>query len=81
MSEGNTWRPSGTWAMPRCGRFAGAIRSRSTPSNSMLPALGLTMPEMVLNSVVLPAPFGPTIETNAPASTAIETPCSTGTAA
>ncbi len=38
------------------------------------------MPEMVLNSVVLPAPLGPTIETKAPSSTSSETPCSTGTA-
>ena len=66
--------------MPRCGRLAGATRNRSTSSKRMLPAVGRSVPEMVLNSVVLPAPFGPTIETNWPASTAIDTPCSTGTA-
>ena len=35
----------------------------------MLPPAGGTMPEIVLNSVVLPAPFGPTMATNWPAST------------
>jgi hypothetical protein len=30
----------------------------------MLPAVGRRVPEMVLNRVVLPAPFGPTIDTN-----------------
>ena len=31
----------------------------SWPSTATLPALGLTMPQMMLISVVLPAPFGP----------------------
>ena len=30
------------------------------------PDIGVTMPEMVLNSVVLPAPFGPTIDDELP---------------
>ena len=37
VSEGNTCRPSGTWAMPRCGRAAGATASRSAPSNRIAP--------------------------------------------
>jgi hypothetical protein len=44
----------------------------------MRPAFGARMPEMVLNSVVLPAPFGPTIDTNWPASTVIDTSLITG---
>src|SRR6516164_11694471 len=31
----------------------------SAPSNKILPAVGRLRPEMRLNSVVLPAPFGP----------------------
>jgi hypothetical protein len=38
------------------------------------------MPEIVLNSVVLPAPLGPTIATNWPAPTSIETSFRTGLA-
>ena len=56
-------------AMPRCARADGETASRSLPSNRMLPAIGRTMPEMVLNKVVLPAPLGPTIAANSPAST------------
>ena len=66
--------------MPRWARCAGRIDSRSWSSNVIVPALGRTMPEIVLNSVVLPAPFGPTIATNWPASTLIETPFRTGMA-
>src|SRR5215471_9444886 len=33
------------------------------------PATGVTTPEIVLNKVVLPAPFGPTTATNSPRST------------
>jgi hypothetical protein len=50
--------------MPRCGRLAGATRNRSIFSKRMLPTVGRRVPEMVLNSVVLPAPLGPTIDTN-----------------
>jgi hypothetical protein len=35
-----------------------------------------TVPEMALNSVVLPAPLGPTIETKSPWATVIDTPLS-----
>ncbi len=35
----------------------------------MLPADGLMTPEMVLSSVVLPAPFAPTRATNSPSFT------------
>ena len=45
----------------RCGR---------SPSRSMRPASGLITPTMPLNSVDLPAPFGPTTAISAPRSTA-----------
>src|SRR5215467_419073 len=38
------------------------------------PLTGVTTPEIVLNKVVLPAPFGPTTATNSPRSTSSETP-------
>jgi hypothetical protein len=65
--------------MPRCGRRCGGTARRSWPSKRIEPDIAGTVPESVLNSVVLPAPFGPTIETNSPAPTSIETSCSTGT--
>src|SRR6266851_7073839 len=70
--EPKIWRPSGTWAMPKWARCAGATASRSWSSKRTLPPLGRTVPEMALNSVVLPAPLGPTIDTNWPARTASE---------
>src|SRR3981189_346470 len=66
--------------MPRCARCEAGMDSKSTPSNIIEPALGGTIPEMVLNSVVLPAPLGPTIATNSPAPTRMLTSFSTGTA-
>jgi hypothetical protein len=71
--EANTWRPSGTWAMPRCARSAGGTASRSRPLYLISPASDVTVPEMALNSVLLPAPFGPTTATNWPRSTSSET--------
>src|SRR6266480_4521321 len=50
--------------MPRCGRSAGATLRRSRPSKRIRPPRGATAPEIALNRVVLPAPFGPTMETN-----------------
>src|ERR1700736_5632977 len=74
----NTWRPSGTWAMPKWARSAGGTDSKSWSSNRMRPPRGRTVPEMALNRVVLPAPLGPTIDTNCPARTARETSASAG---
>ena len=42
----------------------------------MRPPHGVTTPEMHLNSVVLPAPFGPMIETKSPSATFTDTPSS-----
>ena len=42
-----------------CALRDGETVARSTPSNRMRPPLGRSTPEIMLNSVVLPAPFGP----------------------
>ena len=52
---------------------AGGSASRSCPSKTILPEAAGTVPDTVLKSVVLPAPLGPTMATNCPASTARET--------
>ena len=49
------------------------MRSKSWPWKVMLPAAGGTTPQMVLNSVDLPAPFGPTTVTNWPSPTLSDT--------
>jgi hypothetical protein len=54
-------------------------REQVAPSNRIAPASADTIPEMVLNNVVLPAPLGPTTATSSPASTRIDTWSSTGT--
>src|SRR5215813_7585883 len=59
--------------MPRWGRRGAAIPARLAPSKLMLPAASGTIPEIVLNSVVLPAPFAPITATSSPAFTSIET--------
>ena len=68
-----TCRPSGTWAMPKCARRAGGIASSDSPWNSMRPANAGTTPLIALNSVDLPAPFGPTTVTNFPSLTDSDT--------
>src|SRR5262245_51826060 len=40
----------------------------------MAPRVGVTMPEIHVNKVVLPAPLGPTMETKSPSATAVDTP-------
>src|SRR5262249_31069224 len=46
------------------GGGGGGRGSRSRSSKWMLPPLGRRVPEMALNSVVFPAPLGPTMDTN-----------------
>src|SRR5437867_10535439 len=46
------------------------------PRYSIRPPAGGTPPPMALSSVVLPAPFGPTIVTNSPSPTSRETSAS-----
>src|SRR5215210_1883013 len=45
---------------PQRARRCGARPSNETPSTSTAPAAGAANPLITLNSVVLPAPFGPT---------------------
>ena len=46
-------------AMPRAARRYDGMVVMSVPAKLMVPSLGITRPETRLNSVVLPAPFGP----------------------
>src|SRR5690606_33634740 len=78
VSDGNTWRPSGTCAIPRCARRAGGTPARSRPSKRIAPDVTGASPEIALNSVLLPAPFGPTTATSSPAPTRSDTPLSAG---
>src|SRR6476661_4994952 len=59
--------------MPRCARCAAESDSRSRPWNVIVPPVGLTTPEIVLNNVDLPAPLGPTTVTNCPSETLSDT--------
>src|SRR6185437_11509453 len=56
--------------MPRCGRLRLGTRVISRSNSSTAPASGVSSPVMRLNSVVLPAPFGPMIRRRSPGSTA-----------
>src|SRR5690554_3950988 len=80
VMEAKTCRPSGTCAIPRCGRRDDVTDSKSCPSKVMEPAMAWTEPEIVLNRVLLPAPLGPTIATNSPSLTVMFTSLRTGTA-
>ena len=59
--------------MPRCARRATGIVSNGSPRKRIAPARAGTVPLMVLNSVDLPAPFGPTTVTNWPSPTFTDT--------
>src|ERR1700674_1366863 len=62
--------------MPSAGRSAAAMSDSARPSYSIRPPSSGTTPEIERNSVVLPAPWGPTMATNCPSPTSRETPCS-----
>src|SRR6267378_1127742 len=51
-------------------------RPRSRPRYARRPSAAVTVPEMALSSVVLPAPLGPTSVTNSPSRTSSDTPVS-----
>src|ERR1044071_9439069 len=55
--------------MPRCGRRRLGTPVMSCPSSWIEPESGVSSPVMRLNSVVLPAPFGPMISRRSPGST------------
>src|SRR5664279_4088670 len=58
--------------MPRRHRCDESSAVTSRLSKMILPELGLTVPVIRLNNVVLPAPFGPRIPTISPSSTSSE---------
>ena len=56
------WKMTTFWnvrAMPSRTMRCGGVRVRSLPSNTMRPSFGRYSRVIKLNSVVLPAPFGP----------------------
>src|SRR5436190_20106596 len=52
--------------MPNRASSTGPMPAMSRPRKRTAPAVGRSKPVTTLTSVVLPAPFGPTIETNSP---------------
>ena len=60
--------------MPRRTMSSGARPESVSPQKLTLPVSALTAPVIEKSSVDLPAPLGPTMPTNSPSSTAIETP-------
>jgi hypothetical protein len=64
----------GTSAMPRSTMPCGAAPAISLPMNRIEPERGRRMPAVVIISVVLPAPFGPSRQVIDPCSTWSDTP-------
>src|SRR5665811_1980953 len=65
-----------TWkvrAMPRLQRAVAGNAVTSSPSNRIVPSDGGVAPAVRLNSVDLPAPFGPIRPTISPGATVMET--------
>ena len=60
-------------AMPRSASATGPTPAMFAPMKNTSPLVGTSSPVSRLTSVVLPAPFGPTIETNSPSRTAMLT--------
>src|SRR6201747_661889 len=52
--------------MPRRASSTGPTPAISRPRKRTSPAVGRSKPDTTLTSVVFPAPFGPTTETNSP---------------
>src|SRR5581483_4683364 len=59
--------------IPSFARERGGSAPTSAPRNSIEPAVGGTSPEMTLNNVVLPAPFGPRMARLSPCATSRST--------
>ncbi len=76
----NRRRPSGTMAMPVSQNLWLARPVMSCPLKDRRPSRARSRPAMVLMSVVLPAPLGPTTQTSSPGCTFSETPHSAGAA-
>src|SRR3989442_5446574 len=71
---GKTSLFSGTSATPGATIACGDNAAIGSPRNSMAPCLGLSTPAMVIISVVLPAPFGPSTQVMEPSRTSSDTP-------
>ena len=67
-------RDSGTYAKPSLQTRCAVRPVMSSPSNTMLPALGLTTPAIADASDDLPAPFAPSTVVTDPARTSKDTP-------
>ncbi len=65
--------PSGTWPTPRRAIASGVRPTSWVSPSSTDPWRGLTSPEMVLTSVVLPAPLAPSTAVMLPSGTESET--------
>jgi hypothetical protein len=63
------WTSWNARAMPRWASLTGPMPAMSSPLKRTTPSLGFRRPVRTLTSVVLPAPFGPTIATVSPAAT------------
>ena len=66
--------------MPRWQRTEGDSRVTSRPLKCTVPWSGCTLPVIRLNSVVLPAPFGPMMPRASPWPSAIDSPSVTRSA-
>ena len=66
--------PSGTWEIPASTTSCGFRNVTGLSERSISPLATRLMPEMVLSSVDLPAPFAPTRDTMLPFSTLRDTP-------
>ena len=73
VSSSITPRPSGTCATPMRAMFSTLRPNMPSPSKRTDPPRGFTSPEMVRNSVVLPAPLAPRTAVMAPGAASKET--------
>ncbi len=62
-------RPSGEWEMDICAISWVGVRVMSMPSNRIWPFVACGLPQMVIISVVLPAPLAPIMVTISPCAT------------
>ena len=73
---GKMWTSWNARAMPRRASLTGPMPAMSSPLKRTTPLVGRSSPVSTLTSVVLPAPFGPTIDTVSPSATVSDTPSS-----
>jgi hypothetical protein len=72
--KGKTFRPWGTYVIPRWSSAAGGWFVMSSPANRTEPSRAGRSPNSVRKTVDLPAPLGPMMETIWPGSTRSDTP-------